>query len=230
MHPELNQPGPTPEPKRLAGKYESVEQLEKGYQELLTQSNQNYQRLQMMENELELIRQNRMNPAERAASRPDPREALSEVGVPSDAIETLVQEQIQRAFEPFIAAQNARSYAVQAFPDFDKFEQQVAEFIRTNPDRQARYTKLWAADPQGALEWAIQSYQRSKPQESPGERRDAGLPGSSTPGNRNVVQETVSEDLKKKFEFAQNTGDWTHYIKARLDGSTSDEHYKGLGY
>ena len=83
MHPDLeHNQGPTPT-RLLANKYRSVDELERGYTELQRVSNESYTKLQTLEQRLNDME--RVNPAEQAAGRRDPRELLDEVGVPASA-------------------------------------------------------------------------------------------------------------------------------------------------
>jgi hypothetical protein len=231
MHPDLNGEQATP-PRQWAGKYRDPEELEKGYQNLQDMANRNWQELQELKARMDT---ERMDPAERRESRRDPRAALEEVGVPTDALMELVRSGVEDALRPVVEAQNAREEVSKSYPDFVKFEQDVANWITSNPQLQSRYAKMFAADQAGAMEWAINAYSREtsrheQPPENPYSTGEASLPPTGGSGPRGYDNSAASEDMAKEMERARATGDWNRYIAQRLSGTVPDKHYEGLRY
>lgn len=230
MHPDLNS-GTTPE-RQWAGKYRDPEELEKGYQNLQEMANKNWQELQELKSQME---SGRMNPAERREERRNPREVLEEFGVPAEAVLELVRNGVEDALRPVVEAQGARQEVAKHYPDFVKFEEDVAKWITSDPQLQSRYARMFSADQAGAMEWAITAYtrehERSAPaQDNPYSTMEASLPPTGGSGPRGYDYNAASDDMAKEMERARSTGDWSRYISQRLAGTVSDKHYEGLRY
>jgi hypothetical protein len=232
MHPDLGQPDPQSQPQRQwANKYRSPEELERGYTELQTVSNQTYQRLQDLEQRFASIE--RVNPADQMASRRDPLEALNEVGVPADAIMELVNRGVQNYIQPMMRAQDARQTVSNEYPDFEQHENNVANYLNGNPPLKQRYERMFQVDPTGAMEWAFQTYQRKAQAPDQGipdqSRREAALPQSFGSPDRNSGSDAAkSEELTKRWEHAQRTGNWDQYLTARLE--LPESHFEPYKY
>jgi len=218
-HPDLERPD-SGQPRLLANKYRDPAELERGYLELQTVSNQTYQRTQELEARLAELE--RVNPLERQQSRRDPMEALNEVGVPADAIMELVSRGVQNVLQPMMRAQDARQTVSNEYPEFAKFENDVAQYLNSTPPLKQRYERMFQADPAGAMEWAFQTYQRKFGTPDPGinqdSRREAALPNSYSADTRNAGSDIAkNEELAKRWEWAQKTGNWDQYLTARLE-------------
>lgn len=222
MHPDLNRPNePTSDARLLAGKYRNAEELEKGYTELQRLSNETYQRLQTLEARLGDM--DRMNPTEQANKR-RAAEILDEVGVPVDALAELIREEQQKFFAPMMAAQEARTAVSREFPDFQSKEEKVASFLEGNSTLKARYQKLYAADPAGAMEWAYSTYSRmTDTPHTEDTRTDGRLPAMSGGESRSVDSYVQSQEMEKLVERARATGDWSQVVAARLN--VPDSHF-----
>lgn len=241
QHPDLEGPqGSTPEQRLLAGKYKTVEELERGYQNLLTVENQNNERLTMLEQRmLNSDPADRILPSERRAERKRPEEVFEELGIPTDALEDFVAQRLGAALNPLIQGSQAREELRRSYQDFESLETKVTEYLNRNPQEKARYQKLFQADQGGAMEWAINRYLRTAgpsavPREpGPGDevnnRLDAMLPGSSTPGGRgeDLAQVQRSERLQKAYDYGNQTGDWGPYTNLRLNEVIPDSHVQG---
>lgn len=160
------------------------------------------------------------------ARRPEDR--LAEFGIPTDALGELIDREvnsrIEKAFRPIAQMGQARNHMVSEYGnDYTKYEADVANFLQADPDRNARYQRLFNEDPAGAMEWAFLSYGRSKQSEihqqngSP-ERRsptEAQIPNSRAGDARNP-QRTQDDDLSKAFDKYMKTGQSQDFVNGRL--------------
>jgi hypothetical protein len=241
QHPGLDdsQGGQPDQEERLyAGKYKSVEELEKGYLNMQTVENQNNQRLAAIEARLGASDpDDRILPSERREGRKRPEEVLEEMGIPSEAIGDLVLERITQALNPIIQGNQAREQLRHSYQNFDSLEGEVANFIASTPDVQTRYQRMFRVDQGAAMEWAIDRYLKTKgPGTAPAEsasgadaaaaRLDARLPGSGSPANRgqDLGQAQRLEQLQKAYEYAQKTGDWSVYSSMRINEVIPESH------
>lgn len=230
MHPDLNGPEGTTPSRQWAGKYRDPEELEKGYQNLQELANKNWQELQELKS---LVESGRMDPEERREARRGPKEILEESGVPAEAVLELVRSGVEDVLRPVVAAQDARAEVAKNYPNFAENENDVAQWITSNSQLQTRYAKMFAADPAGAMEWAISAYSREKrnePAPSTTYTSDAALPPTGGSGPRGYDSSMASEELAKELERAKSSGDWNRYIAQRLAGTVPDKHYEGLRY
>ena len=240
QHPAIgDQDGqPDPEKRLLAGKYETVEELEKGYLNMQTVENQNNQRLAALEARFAAADpDDRIMPGDRRDARKRPAEVLEEMGIPSDAIGEFVAEQLSMALNPLIQGNQAREQLKRDYQNFDSLEGEVANYIAANPEVQSRYQRMFRVDQGAAMEWAIQRYLKTRgPGASPPEsasggeaaaaRLDARLPGSGSPGGRgqDLAQNQRLEELRKAYDYAQKTGDWSVYQNMRINEVISESH------
>lgn len=240
QHPGLEDPSGQPTEERLyAGKYKSVEELEKGYLNMQTVENQNNQRLAALESRFATSDpDDRILPSERREGRRRPEDVLEEMGIPPDAIGDLVAERLSQALNPIIQGAQAREMLKRSYQNFDSLEGEVANFIASNPDVQTRYQRMFRVDQGGAMEWAIDRYLKlnkgpgtAPPESASGEdaaaaRLDARLPGSASPGQRgqDLGQAQRLEALQRAFEYGQKTGDWSMYTNMRINEVIPDSH------
>ena len=170
----------------------------------------------------------RQNVPDRRQNSPEDR--LTEFGVPVDALGQYVDQAIQRRFEPLTNGMQARGKLVAAHPDYVQFENDVAQFIATDPELSQKYPKMFEADPEMALEYAFLKFGDSRrrvvaPQ---GENRpgvgDAAIPSSRAGEGRRLPD--TSSKLQELFERYQQTGssrDAAAYAKERLHSVISDD-------
>jgi hypothetical protein len=154
-------------------------------------------------------------------------ERLSEMGVPVDALGEYVGQAIERAFAPLAQGLQARTQLVSQYSDYNKYESDVAQFVNSDPDLQARYQRMFQHEPVGAMEYAYLKYgQTKRPTENGqaqnGTRKEAMVPsGRSSEGKQSPSDQ--DEALARTWERYQKTGDPTAYAKARLRQVIPDE-------
>lgn len=224
MHPDLgDRQESTSQSRLLANKYRDPESLERAYMELQTHSNQQHSRLLEMEERmanLERIKQ--------AASEHNPAEALDELGIPVDDVRLLIQREVDAKLQPIFELQRARETVTKAYPDFDKLEDDVAQWLSQNRHLAERYGRMFQADQAGAMEWAINGYLKATESNNSDRRNpDASLPPQNSGMSRDATG-IDAEEIKKEMDRAQQTGDWGRYVTLRLSQTTPASHFQGL--
>lgn len=165
------------------------------------------------------------NPRQDVKRRDRPEDRLTEFGVPVDALEEYVNTRLQKAFEPVLAAANARSTIVGQYPDYVKFESDVNQFLQTDRELNDRVGRMAQGDPVGALEYAFLKFAEDRKGSVNLNRNgdqqsviDAGIPSSRNGEGRRVSQGTDS-DVQRAWEQYQKTGSQEAvrtFVKARL--------------
>ena len=174
-----------------------------------------------------------VNPRQAVPHRQSAQDRLTELGVPYDAIQDVIREEINGAFQPILAGVNARSTIQGRYPDYSKFESDVNNFIQSDPELNQSYQKMFAADPVGAFEYAFlkfgQSRRESISQKNGTSGEDAvhaSIPGGRNGESRRTVQNQDS-NVQRTWEQYQKTGstrDARAYAQARLHNVVTDEH------
>jgi hypothetical protein len=220
----------------LAG-YPTPEALVKGYRE----SGAEAQRLRDRNQELERALASQSlsepepaaNPRQSVKSRSTrPEDRLSDYGVPVDALGEYVAGKLQEAFAPIAQGLTARTELLSQYPDYNKFESDVAVFIQSDAKLNQSYQRMFAADPAGAFEYAFLKFGESR-RRSGGAREDT-TPGevahASIPGGRNGdamrQPQGNTANVQRLYEEYQRTGSNVaarEYAKARLHGVITDE-------
>ena len=176
------------------------------------------------------------NPRQDVPNRNDPRSRLDELGIPTDAIDAIVadrvEQRIQAAFMPLARSIEARGNVLAQYPDYQKFESDVAQFMRTDPALNQKYERMFQADPEGAMEYAFMKFgesrkkdhrQSSREREN-GEAAHAAIPSSRSGEGRRPESQT--DNVREAFKRYQETGssrDAAAYAKARLRTVIKDE-------
>lgn len=170
------------------------------------------------------------NPRQDVKRRDRPEDRLTEFGVPVDALEEYFNTRLQKAFEPVLAAANARSTIVGQYPDYAKFESDVNQFLQTDRELNERVGKMAQGDPVGALEYAFLKFGESRR----GAARtngnevnavDAGIP-SSRGGESRRMPDSVTGDVQRAWQNYQKTGTTDaarEYARARLKTVVSED-------
>lgn len=181
--------------------------------------------------------------AEAANQRPqipdrnqNPYDRLTEFGLPADALREAVQKEIQQAFQPITRGLTARSQVLGQYPDYTKFEADVANFINSDPNMQQAYNNMFNADPVGAMEYAFLKFGENRRRTQPadaaknGDRQEAAhakIP-SGRSGESRKQQETGGDDVAAKaWEHYQKTNDPRPFAKARLRQAIPDSFFQG---
>lgn len=183
----------------------------------------------------------RANPAERMQQR-DHYAALNEIGIPvgdlQEAIKMEARKMVRDELAPLVAAGSAREQMIANYPDFQKFEPQLNQFLQANPEVNEQYQ--WALrnasqNPkaaQMAMEWTYLRYGESERRNHGGavQAEDtnpapAAIPSSSSQ-DRSGQQSGDIEQMKRAFEYGQKFGDWRAYAHERLKGILPDSHFQ----
>lgn len=224
---------PPAQTRDLAG-FSDETQLAQAYRNSSTEARRQKERADALEQAFANANRQDVNP--RGHSRPEDR--LSELGIPVDALDELVNQRLQRAFEPLIRAGSARSTVMAQYPDYQKYETDVAAYLSTDRATQEKYNRMFAADPEAAMEYAFLSFgehQRrtaaTKPNGAEAQTRqqrvDAQIPSAGGDRSRQTQSnEGADERIRKAFEHYQKTGNPTEYAKARLSGIFSEDFFK----
>jgi len=158
---------------------------------------------------------------------PRPEDRLTDFGVPVDALEQMIDARVNRGVEsvlkPLHTMANARQKIVSQHPDYVRHEQDVAQFINSDPQLAEGYAAMYAANPYGAMEYALLKFADSRrstvngAQQVPNGRVDAGIPtsrageGRREPGGDSAIQEAF-----ERFQRTGSSRDAVAYSKARL--------------
>lgn len=218
--------------------YPSVEALVKAKRE----SDQEFRNLragyQTLEQRLQQVEQSFRPAVPQRHGRPEDR--LSEVGVPVDAVEAMIEERVAQrvtqAFQPLAQMATARNKLMGEYPDYQKFEAEIAAHIQSDPEREQRYNRMFQADPVGALEWAMGQYSenrraqhKSSPQRGrePAEVAEAQLPSVRNGDARRAPQGGADAaqltELANRYRETGSRRDAEAYAKARLHTVIKDD-------
>lgn len=159
---------------------------------------------------------------------------LMDYGIPEDLLEEFVNQRLERAFQPIAQSMTARSAVLSQYPDFVKFESDVAQFLESDRKLKETYERMFAADPAAAMEYAFLKFgdtrrrtgrQKERPPEAEAEALHAQVPTGRT-GSGERRQEPANQDIQKAWEQFQKTGssrDAEAYAKARLKTVIKDD-------
>jgi len=213
---------PNPQQPPDFGGYPNQDELLKGYRASSAEAKRLAAENAKLSAEKEAI-WNAVNQRPDIQHRQRPEDRLAEYGIPTDAIDEFVNERVARALAPLSQGFEARSRVLNEYPDYNKFEADVAQFIQSDPDMSTRYAKMFSVDPVGAMELAFLKFGEAKrktagppqPQSSP---TDASLP-TQRAGDARRVDETNSQSIEDAWEAYKKTGskaDAERFAHARL--------------
>lgn len=209
--------------KRLfAGKYETPEALESGYNNLFTEGQKNLAKMRALEEQNNILR----TIAESRGQDPrDDDEETPQGGMSEEATKALVASQFQELMGPLLTG--AEKVALLG-PD----QGPINSFLMANPEVQATFQGI--SDAKAAAEYARAMYRLN--QNAEGDRRvennsestrsavEASRSAAEVPGSRSISrtptnpEQEHAEDLKAALERADKTGDATEYVQKRLFG------------
>jgi hypothetical protein len=183
-----------------------------------------------LKTQLQYVYQPEANPRQDVKRRDRPEDQLTEMGIPVDALDDFFNRRLQKAFEPVLAAANARSTVVGKYPDYNKFEPDVNQFLQADPELNQAVGRMAQADPAGALEYAFLKFGESRRKSvngnrSQGDVTDAQIP-SSRGGETRRMPDSVSGDVQRAWQNYQKQGTSqaaAEYAKARLKTVIKDE-------
>ena len=221
----------TPTPPDLAG-YPTADELARGYRNSSAEAKRLAAENQRLQEQLQGLA---ANPRPDIPQRGRPEDQLRDYGIPVDVMEQFVNERVGQALAPLARGFEARGKVLQDYPDYNKFEAEVAQFINSDPDLSQRYARMFTADPAGAMELAFLKYGESKRRSAPAgsppnpqEIVDASLPGGR-PGESRRVGSGEESDVQEAWAQFQKTGsprDVEAFVKARLRQVIPDSHFQ----
>lgn len=215
----------------LAG-YPDTESLVKGYRASGNEAKKWRETAEQKDREIAALRSVEANPRQPIRDRSRPQDRLAEFGIPVDALQDLLREQIQETFAPIAAGLNARTSLQAKYPDYNKFESDVAQFIESEPDTKETYNRMFNADPAGAFEYAFLKFGESRRRgvKERGATSQEDAVHSSIPMGRNGESRRQPEahavdvqDAWKKFQQTGSPQDARAYAKARLRTVIKDD-------
>lgn len=232
LHPELAQgsqddspaSGQPAEQRKYAGKYETVDELERGYWNQAEETRrilEENRELRMRQDNLDEGFQRRDTPAERRAAR-EYMSRLADAGVPIDDLQLAIQEGVRSVVQPLVQGASAREEMLREYPEFAQVEPKVAQFLETHPDLRARFQASYGADQRVAMEWAYAQYRRAEQpssasgREQSAARLDAQLPQRNADRTASTTTDAGAVDREQydaAMKYAQQTGDWAQVIK-----------------
>lgn len=182
----------------------------------------------------QMLQQMAANPRPDLQMRPaNPADRLAEFGIPTDALDEYVNQRLNQAFQPITQGLQARNHMLANYgQDYSKFESDVASFISQDAGLNQTYQRMFAADPQGAMEFAFLKYGEARrkttvePTDEVRERKSQAQIPSARQGESRNTGNQESEYLQRAFEHYQKTGNPTAYAKARLRGTISKRFYE----
>ena len=225
MADENNTQTPAPD---FAGYFNS-EELVRGYRA----SSQEAKRLAAENQRLqEQFQQSTQRPDIPNRSRPEDR--LAEFGIPADALNDFVNERVGQALRPLAEGFQARGRVLNEYPDYQKYEADVANFVNADPDFSQRYARMFSADPVAAMELAFLKFGESKrkgapPPQAPNaqEMVDASLPGGRA-GDSRRNESSDQGEIEEAFKRFQATGlqrDAEAFAKLRIRQAIPDSFF-----
>lgn len=224
------EPNAPPQPD-LAG-YPSQEALVAGYRASGEEAKKWRERAQTLEQQYQAA-------IDVANRRPDipqrhrPEDRLTELGIPTDALDEMISQRLNNAFQPIVkqlnGAQEARVKMLASYgPDYSKYESDVAQFIASDPDMSARYQRMFETDQAGAMDYAYLKYgesrRRAQPAQttgSPEQVVEASIPTSRKGGSPKGHNQ--EETLSQAWDQFKKTGNPETYAKARLRTVIKDD-------
>lgn len=223
--------GTTPQSSRTyAGKYQSPEALESGYNELFRLQQKTQADRKVLEERNRLLEatltQLRTQPPAEPSYDGDNDAGVSREQLLAEARNAAI-EQMQTALDPLLKGAQAVSY-------FGAEAPAINQFLSDTPEIQTTFQSMVGANPEGAAHYARLAYQQSlaetresnvmaESREAAAERAASlaagGLPPSRGQG-RGAPDPNAdhASRLEKAWEKAEKTGDATEYAKERLLG------------
>lgn len=216
----------------LAG-YPSVDALVAGYRNSGQEAKRLADENRRLQAERDAALQYAANPRQDVPQRGNgaPLERLREIGVDTDALAQYVGESIRTAFQPIQQGFEARNAVLGRYPDYGKFESDVAQFVQSDPALNQTYQRMFQADPAGAFEYAFLKFGESRRRTAPqngdlqGEAAHAAIPSGMRAGDsrRPPDEQGRLNALFQRYQQTQNPADARAYARARLGQVITDE-------
>lgn len=164
-------------------------------------------------------------------------EKLDTLGIPVDAVREAIREEastlVQQAFQPIAQGVQARTQLLGQYPEYQKFESDVANFIQSDAQLNQTYQSMYQANPAGAFEWAFLKFGENRrrsgnlPQQTPDTTSvHAAIPTNRTGDARRIPQgnDAQIQEAFDRYRQAPSRENAQAYAKARLHDIVTDEH------
>jgi len=207
-----------PAPKRLlAGKYESEEDLEHGYLNLVPEIQRTRAEADAARREADAYREML---ARHQTQEPETMDMDDPAKVAS-FIDQRIEKSLRSFIEPLTRVQEAKQRVAGRHNDFR--EEDVLRAINQDPDLSALHQRTLGTDPEAAYELGYQAWKaktpvtkEQKPVIDENRRRDAGVP-KGTPGEVEAegLNEKRYQDLLNHY---RDTGDYAPFVRERFKG------------
>lgn len=214
--------------------YSSVDELARGYRNSGSEAKRLAAENQRLQEQLQGYAANQRQDI---PNRSRPEDRLAEFGIPADALNEFVIERVGQALAPLARGFEARNRVQTEYPDYMKYETDVANYIISDPEFSQQYNRIFAADPAGAMQLAFLKFGENKrksvtvaPAPNAQEMVDASLPGGRAGDSRRTEQSTEGE-IDEAFRRYQKSGsqqDAEAYAKLRIRQSIPDSFYQGM--
>lgn len=200
--------------------YSSSEELARGYRA----SSAEAKRL-AAENQRLQESWNAANQRQDIPNRTRPEDRLAEFGIPADALNDFVNERVGQALAPLARGFEARSRVLNEYPDYTKYEADVANFINSDPEFSQQYNRIFSADPAGAMQLAFLKFGENRRKNAPTpsapnaqEMADASLPGGRQGDSRRTEssEQGEIEEAFKRYQASGSQRDAEAYAKLRI--------------
>lgn len=230
---------PSPDDGLIFGKYKTMEEAQRAYFEQansLSRINDTVQQLAARQALTEqMLTQPQASPGPSRSALDD----LADFAIPPEKLERAIIEVAERVSErkfnekmsPITEGIRARSAVTSRYPEFGKREQEISDFLQTDPTLSARYNRIFATDPQAAMEWAYGIHRESRPAPSR-TRASAAAPstetqmprGAATQQTRGAQGDSYQQELEAALDKYRRTGDMRELVKVRLRDVIPEEH------
>lgn len=243
--------------RKLAGKYESVEELEQGYtnqfgetQRIIGERDVLNNQVQLLQAELARVQMQRgtfQPPADPGPVFPDEIQADEngrvDLRAVRSSVERTVQDTVQQAvgnaLAPLLRGAQARTQMLAMDPEYANHEAQAAALINSNPIKKAIYDELVATNPLAAMQLANAEYraanahalaQRNAAEQDANQRSQvqAGIVTPNAQG-RAPQPDFDPKTAAKMLENAQQTGDFSGYLDYRMKGMFPNWQFANAG-
>lgn len=252
--PVAAQPATQPGGDLVFGKYKSQEEAQRGYWELVDKLKEMNVRNTALE-AANLHLQTTMLPQRQQREEPRPQQPQyvpvqfqgDQPVVPVDSLRTTSQETaaqvaretVQQILGPIQQFSAAQTRITSEYPDFPQRQAEFTQWLSRNPEYQERLGR----DPEGGLELAWLRYDRESAQRNQTvrtqatqqaqaqvsqARQQASASTQGSNGRRMDDAQSRAAMIGKALEYAQRTGDWTHYKSLRMSEALGEDFLNSL--
>jgi hypothetical protein len=226
-------------PAKIWGKYDSLEEAERGYHEAVRMGNLAKAEADALRAE-KAVRQPGPTPE---PTEPDPLEDIETYGVPRKLMETAIDARskiqaravLQEMFGPAIAASQADKQIVEKYPEYQEKFSEIETYAKSQPGIWQQVEELNAAGkPLAArqiayLNWKVATAAQAQAQvaeadaariaEAKPARKDAGVGNTRRSDSRTApVKAEKSPEEEKKLLELYHAGHTAPYLRHKLDG------------